>query len=116
MQNIQVIDGALNCTFSIFQATDEEFALLIPEPRQDIQYAEDLGTLPRQREIGAALALIWQRPVRKQDAHGIHGTLFYEFERYKKIYREKREEAVDPSAINEAQRRLFSAPSPNLSP
>jgi len=28
MKNIQVIDGAANCTFSIFQATDEEFALL----------------------------------------------------------------------------------------
>jgi hypothetical protein len=32
MKNIQVIDGALNCTFSIFEATDEEFALLFPEP------------------------------------------------------------------------------------
>jgi hypothetical protein len=42
MKNIQVIDGALNCTFSIFQATDEEFLLLFPDPRQDIQYAEDL--------------------------------------------------------------------------
>ena len=26
MKNIQVINGALNCTFSLFQATDEEFA------------------------------------------------------------------------------------------
>ena len=34
MKNIQVIDGALNCTFSIFQAADEEFALLFPEARQ----------------------------------------------------------------------------------
>lgn len=30
MKNIQVIDGALNCTFSIFQATDGEFRLLFP--------------------------------------------------------------------------------------
>jgi hypothetical protein len=36
MKNIQVIDGALNSTFSIFQATDEEFALLFPEAGQDI--------------------------------------------------------------------------------
>ena len=41
MKNIQIIDGALNCTYSLFQATDEEFALLFPEPRQDIQYAEE---------------------------------------------------------------------------
>ena len=42
MKNIQIIDGALNCTFSLFQATDEEFQLLFPGELQDIQYAEDL--------------------------------------------------------------------------
>ncbi len=107
MRNIQIINGALNCTFSIFQATDEEFALLFPEPHQDIQYAEDLESLPRQEEIWSALNRIWERPIRKQDAHGIHGTLFYQLERYKTWYRGKREDAIDPSAINEAQRRLF---------
>lgn len=112
MKNIQVIDGALNCTFSIFQATDDEFALLFPEPGQDIQYAEDLyvdglESLPRQQEIEAALGRIWERPIRKRDALGIHGTLFYELERYKTYYRAKREDAIDPSAVSEAQRRLF---------
>jgi hypothetical protein len=107
MKNIQIIDGASNCTFSLFQATDEEFALLFPEPRQDIQYAEDLTHLPEQAEIDAALNRIWERPIRKQHARGIHGTLFYQLERYKGWYREKREDAVDPSAINQAQRRLF---------
>lgn len=118
MKNIQVIDGAANCTFSIFQATEEEFALLFPEPRQDIQYSEDLHLLPKQDEVYSSLERIWQRPIRKQEALGVHGTLFYELERYKKYYREKREDAVDPSAINPAQRRLFStaldAPSPGL--
>jgi len=108
MKNIQVIDGALNCTFSIFQATEEEFALLFPEPRQDIQYAEDLALLPRQDEVEAALGRLWERPIRKQDALGIHGTLFYQLERYKTYYRAKREDAVDPSAVNQAQRRLFA--------
>jgi hypothetical protein len=107
MKNIQIIDGALNCTFSLFQATDEEFALIFPEPRQDIQYAEDLAGLPNQAEIDVAFSRIWERPIRKRDAQGIHGTIFYELERYKKWYREKREDAVEPSAINAAQRRLF---------
>lgn len=107
MKNIQVIDGALNCTFSIFQATEEEFALLFPEPRQDFQYADDLAFLPRQEEVDAALGRIWERPIRKQDALGIHGTLFYQPERYKTYYRAKREDAVNPSAVNQAQRRLF---------
>ena len=107
MKNIQVIDGASNCTFSIFQATEEEFALLFPEPRQDIQYAEDLSLLPRQEGVEAALGQLWKRPIRKQDALGIHGTLLYELERYKTYYRAKREDAVDPSAVNQAQRLLF---------
>jgi hypothetical protein len=113
MKNIQVIDGALNCTFSIFQATEEEFALLFPEARQDIQYSEDLPGLSNQEEVWAGLTRIWERPIRKQDAQGIHGTLFYQLERYKKYYRAKREDAIDPSAINHAQRSLFTAKWPN---
>jgi hypothetical protein len=109
MKNIQVIDGAANCTFSLFQATDDEFALLFPEPLQDIQYAEDLAHLPDQAKILAALARLWERPIRKQNAQGIHGTLFYELQRYKRWYREKREDAVEPLAINSAQRRLFGS-------
>jgi hypothetical protein len=110
MKNIQIIDGAQNCTFSLFQATDEEFVLLFPEHQQDIQYAEDLASAEHQDEVRAALDRIWQRPIRKQDVRGIHGTLFYQLERYKKWYREKREDAVDPLAINQAQRRLFDTP------
>lgn len=108
MKNIQVIDGALNCTFSIFQATEEEFLLIFPEPGQEIQYAEDLGELPNQNEIAVALSRIWERPIRKRDANGIHGTLFFQLERYKRVFREKQEDAVDPLAVNMAQRRLFS--------
>lgn len=73
MKNVQVIDGAQNCTFSIFQATDEEFSLVFPEPGQDIEYAEDLET------------------------------------RRNSEYPEKREDAITPSAINAAQRKLFGS-------
>jgi hypothetical protein len=113
VKNIQIIDGALNCTFSLFQASEEEFALIFPEPLQDIQYAEDLPNLLRHHEIETALNCIWQRPIRKQDANGIHGTLFYQLQRYKEWYPENREDAVEPSAINAAQRRLFSTPRTN---
>lgn len=53
---------------------------------------------------------MWTRPIRKQDAVGIHGTLFYELRRYKEYYSEKREDAVSASAINQAQRKLFATP------
>jgi len=108
MKNIQVIDGAQNCTFSLFQATEDEFVLLFPVRGQEIQYAEDLAALPNQKEIFEALNQISERPIHKRDAKGIHGTLFYQLERYKKWYREKREDAIDPSAINKAQRVLFA--------
>jgi hypothetical protein len=105
MKNIQIIDGALNCTFSIFQATDEEFALLFPEADQDIQYSEDL----KPEGVADALNRIWERPIRKRDALGIHGTLFYQLQRYKEWYPENREDAVVPLAVNAAQRTLFHA-------
>lgn len=113
MKNIQVIDGASNCTFSLFQATDDEFALLFPDHGQDMQYSEDLRNLPDRQEIEVALQRIWERPIRKQDAMGIHGTLLYQLQSYKKWYPKQREDAVDARAINVAQRRLFgSRPSP----
>jgi hypothetical protein len=109
MKNVQVIDCARNCTFSIFQATDEEFLLVFPEAGQDIQYAEDLGEIPHQEEIFRALYAVWERPIRKQDVHGIHGALSYELEHYKRWYPEKREDAVVEWAINGAQRKLFGS-------
>ncbi len=109
MKNIQIIDGAVNCTYSVFQATDEEFSLLFPEQDQDIQFSEDLETLALQEEVQRALRNLWERPIRKRDALGIHGTIFYELPNVKDLYRAPREEAVDPSAINQAQRRLFGS-------
>ncbi|MDI4239432.1 hypothetical protein OZ411_42355 [Bradyrhizobium sp. Arg237L] len=107
MKNIQVIDRASNSTFSIFQATDEEFSRLFPDAGQEIQFAEDLDNLPAQDEVSAALNRIWERPIRKRDAQGIHGALFYGLDHYKGLYREKREDGVDPASVNAAQRRLF---------
>jgi hypothetical protein len=55
MKNIQIIDGALNCTFSIFQATDEEFLMVFPDPSQDMEYAEDIEARPNSEEVFNAL-------------------------------------------------------------
>ena len=104
-----MIDGAQNCTFSIFQATDEEFSLIFPGPGQDMEYAEDLEARQIVRRFFRALSAVWERPIRKQEALGIHGTLLYQLERYKQWYPEKREDAVTSSAINSAQRKLFGS-------
>ena len=102
MKNIQVIDSAENCTFSIFQATDVEFAMIFPQSGQDIQFSEDLSP-----SALSAIGAIWERPVPKPQAQGIHGTLFYGFERKRRYFPATNREADwSPSAINQAQRRM----------
>lgn len=106
MKNIQVIDAAENCTYSIFQATAAEFDLIFPETGQDIAYAEDL----HEKSGDAArttLDAIWQRPIEKTRAMGIHGTLFFGMRHRTKFYKSKRERDVDPAAISEAQRLMY---------
>jgi hypothetical protein len=109
MKNIQIIDGAANATFSVFQANDEEFALLFPHD-QDIEFVEDFIARVGAATAGAVLGPIWERPILKRDAQGIHGTLFFEWnERREYFPRSKREVDLDERGLNEAQRRLFRA-------
>ena len=47
MKNVQIIDGADNCTFSIYQFTDEEFDLVFLVAGQDLEFIDDvLGRQP----------------------------------------------------------------------
>jgi hypothetical protein len=41
VKNIQIIDGADNATYSIFQASDAGFGTIFPLPGQDIEVVED---------------------------------------------------------------------------
>ena len=92
MKNIQIIDEAANATFSVFQATAEEFSLG--------RLGEDAA--------GHLLTPLWSRPVLKRDAMGIHGVLYYDArERRNYLPATKREVDWDESAINPAQRELF---------
>lgn len=110
MKNIQIIDTALNATFSIFQATDEEFAEIFPGPGQDMELIEDALARLGDR-AGAIISPMWDRPVHKRDANGIHGTLYYEYddeERRAWIPKSKREIDRDWRAINQAERNLYA--------
>jgi hypothetical protein len=108
MKNIQIIDGADNATFSIFQATDEEFAAIFPRAGQDLEVIEEL--IDRLGEEVAKLMLtpLWERPVSKRDVQGIHGTLFYGYQSKAKYLPSSRRE-MDRAAgqLNEWQRRLY---------
>ncbi len=109
MRNIQVIDGANNATFSVFQATEEEFRSIFPDG-QDIELVEDFIERIGDADASVILAAIWERPILKRDAMGIHGTLFYDNERRREhLPPSKREVDWDERAINQAQRELFRA-------
>lgn len=110
MKNIQIIDGASNASFSVFQATDEEFAELFPGDDQDMDVIEDvIDRLGEGRAI-ALLTPLWSRPILKREAQGIHGTLFYDREQRGWVLPpSKREVDLDPGSINSAQQNLFDS-------
>ena len=111
MKNIQIVNGALNATFSIFQATEEEFAAIFPGDGQDMEIIEDfVARIGGDAQTGRFFAPIWERPILKRDAHGIHGTLYYDYEERRRFLpASKREVDWDDLSINYAQRELFAS-------
>ncbi|MBB5374362.1 hypothetical protein [Acidocella aromatica] len=108
MKNVQIIDGATNATYSVFQATEEEYAAIFPND-QDLELIEDFFSRLGEEEAILILSPIWTRPILKRDAMGIHGTLFYNNElRRRHIPATKREVDWSDSGINQFQRDLFS--------
>ncbi len=90
MKNILIIDGADNCVYDIFAATDSEFDLVFPTG-QDIAFIDEVMARCPKGELNEAFNRIWQRPIRKAEAMGIHGTLFYELEHKKQYYPTRRD-------------------------
>lgn len=107
MKNIQIIDGAANATFSVFQATEDEFAAIFPNGR-DIEISDELTDRLGLAEAERILSQVWQRPVLKREANGIHGTLFYDADSRREFLPQSRREVDwDERFVNEAQRALF---------
>jgi hypothetical protein len=97
VKNIQVIDGAVNCVYDIFSATDEEFALIFPQGT-DIAFIDEIYANGDHELLDSAFKDIWTRRIKKSQVLGIHGTIFYELE-WKKAYYPTRldEDAVNPN-------------------
>ena len=107
MKNVQVIDDAFNCTFSIFQFTDQQFALIFPGDGQDIAFADELEAALSDAELQIAFDGAWNRPVQKCVIEGLHGTLIYGLNDRKEYFPESRRECDwDESSVNIVQRRL----------
>lgn len=95
MKNVQVIDGATNCTYSVFAVSEETFKAIFPEDGQDIEFVEDLIRREGENRAGELLTPVWKNRLEKKDIVGIHGTLFYELEMKKAFYPTKREADLD---------------------
>ena len=109
MKNVQIIDGAVNATFSVFQATEEEFALIFPTQGQDIEVVEDVVERMGEAAADQLLTPLWSRPILRREAMGIHGLLYYDSQdRRDHLPPTKREVDWDERAINQAQRELFA--------
>src|ERR1700733_5722357 len=61
MKNVQIIDGADNATYSVFTATDEEFATIFPQPGQDLEIGEDYVSRVGEVSANKTLPGLWQR-------------------------------------------------------
>jgi hypothetical protein len=96
MKNIQIIDGAQNCVYDIFAATDEEFGLIFPEGT-DIAFIDEVYDREATQNLDAAFNNIWKRRVQKSEVQGIHGIIFYELDEKKVYYPTRRDvEAINP--------------------
>lgn len=93
MKNVQVIDGADNCTYDIFGISDEGFALMFPNG-QDIEFISDFIERVGKNTAGAVTAPMWNRRRDKKKARGIHGTLFYQLDFKKEYYPTKKEDEM----------------------
>ncbi|MGA2195995.1 MAG: hypothetical protein ABSH40_12070 [Bryobacteraceae bacterium] len=97
MKNIQIIDGAVNCVYDIFAATEKEFNLIFTSGT-DVAFIDEVVERHDPTRLNLAFSRIWTRRVRKSDVHGIDGVLFYELEIKKKYYPTRRDEgAVNPN-------------------
>ena len=90
MKNIQIIDGADNCTYEIYAVTDEEFDAIFPNGA-DIEFVEDFTVRVGEARATEISNAMWKRPVDKKQVQGIHGTLFYELKRKAVYYPTKKE-------------------------
>ncbi len=109
LRNIQIIDLAANATFSVFQATDDEFNQIFPGTGQEMELSEDFVQRVGEAHAAGILNAIWERPILKRDANGIHGSLYFGYEaRRQHIPESKREVDLNELSINAAQRKLFA--------
>src|SRR4051794_4066893 len=95
MKHVQVIDAALNCSYSICAVEDDDFDLIFPTPGQDVEFVEDVAARLGERRTGQLVLRSTTRRVEKATLSGLHGTLFFGLTNKRNYYPNKRETDLD---------------------
>jgi len=95
VKNVQVIDGAENCGYSVYSVSDQHFDILFPDTGQDIEFSEDLFERVGHDVANKILSSMWNARVEKPALEGIHGTIFFGLSERKTYYPTKRESDLD---------------------
>lgn len=88
-RNIQIIDGAENCVYDVFSASQADFDILFSEGT-DIAFIDEIEAKAK-GDLGKVLERLWSHPVQKMSAMGIHGIIFFGLENKKKYYPDRRD-------------------------
>jgi hypothetical protein len=94
MKNVQIIDGAENCTYDIYACTEDDFRKLFPGDRQDVEFSDDASKRLGEDELTEIFGRLWKSPIKKDLVSGIHGTLFFDLAEKKRYYPTKRSEEM----------------------
>ena len=100
MKNIQIIDGALNCTYSIYTVSDRVFKLIFPQKGQNIEFSEDAYKRLGRKAATPLFESIWKRKIAKHAVNGLHGTIFFGLTNKRQFYPNKREEDLSKLRFN----------------
>jgi TPR repeat protein len=96
MKNVQVIDGAVNCSYEVFAITNKDFALMFPAGAE-IEFISDFVRRVGEKTADRITKAMWERLRNKNELNGIHGTLFYELDFKKEFYPTRRNTDLDMS-------------------
>lgn len=110
-KNIQIIDGARNSTFDIYQIEHDIFELVFPE-QTDVAFVDEVDQRVKQlgKNIVTFWGLVYQVKVKKKDLAGIHGTLHLSGSYCKKELfpgRKESEVIIGASAIDLCSGQVF---------
>jgi hypothetical protein len=94
MKNMQIIDGAENCSFSICSVDDNDFAIIFPQLGQDIEFIEDLFERIGNERAAALVQRATTQRIQKKKAMGIDGTLFFGMPQRRKYFPNKRDDDI----------------------